>query len=30
MVLAEARQRELVDIHVAGEIIQRMREPVDG
>ena len=30
MVLGEACQRELVDVHVAGEIVERMRETIDG
>src|SRR5690349_8194197 len=30
VVLAHACQRELVEVHVAGEIVERMREAVDG
>ncbi|MBB1094409.1 hypothetical protein HUU61_24380 [Rhodopseudomonas palustris] len=30
VVLAHARERELVDVHVAGEIVQRVRQPADG
>jgi hypothetical protein len=28
VILGQARQRELVEIHVAGEIVERMRQPV--
>jgi hypothetical protein len=30
VVLGQACQRKLVDIHVAGQIVERMRQPVDG
>src|SRR6186713_2215449 len=29
VVLAHARQRKLVDVHVTGEIVERMRQAVD-
>ncbi|MEH2534189.1 hypothetical protein V1277_006515 [Bradyrhizobium sp. AZCC 1588] len=29
VILGHARQRELVDVHVAGEIVERMREAID-
>src|SRR6185437_6112602 len=30
MILRHARQRELIDVHVAGEIVERIGETVDG
>ncbi|MBT1512702.1 hypothetical protein KIP88_19555 [Bradyrhizobium sp. SRL28] len=30
MILGHARQRKLVDIHMAGEIVERVRQAVDG
>ena len=30
MILGQARQRELVNVHVAGEVIKRVRETIDG
>ena len=30
VVLGQARQRELVDVHVACEIVERMRQAIDG
>jgi hypothetical protein len=29
MVLGQARQGELIDVHVAGEIVERVRETID-
>jgi hypothetical protein len=29
VILAHARQRELVEVHMAGEIVERMRQAVD-
>src|ERR1700677_3146191 len=30
VILGQARQRELVDVHVAGEVVERMRQTIDG
>ena len=30
MILGKARQRELVDVHMAGEIVERVRQTIDG
>jgi hypothetical protein len=30
VIVGQARQRELVDVHVAGEVVERMRQAIDG